>query len=213
MTRLYLVDFDGTITKQDTLDYICKKFFPEKYIEWGTKIMNKEYSVSDWIKAFVKEFNVAQKDYDKALEEIEINKGFKRFLKDKELVIVSGGFDYNIKKILNKFEIENIEFYANNMEFISNEKIEIKRPYFNDKCRKEAVCKTDIYLKYRKSYDEIVYIGDGITDVCVAKYCDIIYAKRGAYLERELKRSGHKYISFSDFDEIEESLKRGNEDS
>ena len=40
--KIYLIDFDGTITKEDTLTEIAKYFFKNEYVEWGNKLMKGE---------------------------------------------------------------------------------------------------------------------------------------------------------------------------
>lgn len=200
--KIYLIDFDGTITKKDTLDYLAKKFYPELYDEWGRKIMNGEFTVKEWVEEFEKNFNFKQEEYDKILNEIEIDESFKNFILNKEVVILSGGFDYNIKKILRKYEIENIKIYANKLNFIEENKIKVNMIHFNENNSSQAVCKDSILLEYRKDYKKIVYIGDGITDTSVSKLADVVYAKNGTYLESYLKKENIKHNIFNTFNEI-----------
>lgn len=199
---IYLIDFDGTITKQDTLDYIAKKFYPEKYNEWGKKIMNGEFSIMDWIMEFEKTFSIDEETYINTLNEIEIDEYFENFIKDKNVVIVSGGFTYNIKHILEKHGIKGIKIYASGLEFIAKNRIKIILDYYNHKLPFAAVCKEDILERYKKDYENIVYIGDGITDLEVSKLANVIYAKKGQYLEKKLLEAGIEHKIFKNFSEI-----------
>lgn len=203
MKKIYLIDFDGTITKQDTLDYIANKFHPKEYKEWSKKIKNGEFTVKDWLKSFEKAFKTEEKLYIELLKEIEIDETFKNFIKGKNVKIVSGGFIYNIENVLKNYEIDNIEIYGNDLTFVENNKIKINSRYYNEKCGKCGVCKTNILNYYKKEYDYIVYIGDGITDICTARYANKIYAKRGSYLEKKLKEENIKFVSFDKFEEVE----------
>ncbi|MGM0507943.1 MAG: MtnX-like HAD-IB family phosphatase [Fusobacteriota bacterium] len=204
---LYLVDFDGTITKKDTLNYLAKKFYPDQYDEWSRKIMSGEIEITEWLKLFEKAFEISQEDYDEELKHLEIDEHFKEFTVNKELKIVSGGFEYNINKILSQNNIYDIDVYANGLKFIDNNKIKIDMKHFNKDCKKCGVCKTNILKKYDKAYNKIIYIGDGITDICVAEYSDIVYAKKGSYLEETLAKKGIKYKSFESFAELLDSKK------
>ena len=60
----------------------------------------------------------------------------------------------------------------------------------------------DLLKEKKLSYDEIVYIGDGISDVCVAEYADRCYAKSGTYLEKSLEERGIEFRSFETFEDI-----------
>lgn len=203
MNTVYLIDFDGTITQTDTLDHIAKRFFPDKYADWWEKLKNKEYTIKDWLESFEASFNVKKDDYDKVLEEIEIDPTFADFARSHNCAIVSGGFVYNIKKVLGE-NIEELEItvYANDFEFIEENKCKIEKSHFNEICGECGVCKTDILKKYRDKYQKIVFIGDGITDICVAQHSDEIYAKKGLYLDKYLTRKNVEHKVFEKFSEI-----------
>lgn len=201
--KIYLIDFDGTITKEDTLTEIAKYFFKNEYVEWGNKLMKGEYTIKEWLNSFEERFDISQKMYDKFLLEIGIDETFKEFIDKKTLKVVSGGFDYNIKKIFENEKIDNIEIYANNFKFISNDKIRVEMNYFNEKCGKCGVCKKIIVEKYKKTYKEVVFIGDGITDICGARASDKVYVKKGSYLEEKMKEEGIKTKSFNKFEEVD----------
>lgn len=196
--KLYICDFDGTITKEDTLDHVAMKFFPDDYKKWC-----ENFNIYEWIKAFEKRFDIEKREYDSSLEEVELDQSFKGFMKGRDIIILSGGFDYNIEKILEKNSIGGIKVYANGLKFVSSNRIEIDMKYFNDECRDCGVCKTKILEEYRKDYDEIVYIGDGISDMCASGYSDIVYAKKESDLERYLIEKGRAFISFDSFIEVE----------
>ncbi len=202
MKKIYLVDFDGTISVVDTLVYISTKFYPLQSKIWSKKIKSGEYNILQWLKIFEETFNIDEKDYLKALDDITIDPFFKEFAEKNEVRIVSGGFTYNIDYILRRNGIQNVKIYANTLEFIEKNKIRLEMNYLNESCILCGVCKRDIYYKYKKEYDWIVYIGDGITDVCVAEFCDEIYALKGYYLEDYLTTKGTPHKSFKNFSEI-----------
>ncbi len=203
MTTIYLVDFDGTISIQDTLVYITQKFYPDKYMEWSNKIATGEYNIKDWIRVFEHQFNIQEDIYRKALDEVQIDPYFKEFIKEKEIRILSGGFDYNIKYIFKKFGIPStIKIYANRLEFINHRKIKVSMDYFVETCPQCGVCKKKILYNYRKQYDKIIYIGDGISDLCVSEFADEIYAKKGKWLSRYLTNKHIPHNIFESFSEI-----------
>lgn len=203
MKKIYLIDFDGTISIQDTLVTLVKKFYPIKYLRWGQLLIQGTYTIADWLKAFEKHFEIRQELYDEALKKITIDPTFGDFIQNKEVRIVSGGFDYNINFILNNFELTPPKIYSNHLEFIQNAKISIKFPYFNEECGKCGVCKKNIVLKYQKEYNQVIMIGDGITDLCAAKSADLVYAKEGTFLNKKLTRLKIPHTTFKFFSEID----------
>lgn len=203
MEKIYLVDFDGTITKKDTLDFLARKFYPEESKVWGKRLMNGEITVAQWLKAFEIVFNVPEEEYDRVLlENIEIDETFIEFAQKNKVAIVSGGFDYNIEKILAKYDIKNIEIYANKLTFVENDRVKIEMNHYNHGCEKCGVCKKGIMEEYKKTYETVAFIGDGITDLCVSTYSDEVYAKKGTYLEKYLTEKGIVHTTFDKFEEI-----------
>lgn len=201
MKKIYLIDFDGTITKDDTLVYLSKIFYPEKSKMWYKKLMNGEYSIKEWIEEFERTFDITEEEYKKALKNIEIDNYFKEFIIGKEVCILSGGFDYNIKLILSRYNIENIKVYANEMKFVEKNKIKIDMVHFDKRYDYSAVAKEVIIENYKKEYEEVIFIGDGITDFGASKLADKVYAKRGSHLVEYLMK---EKISFKEFDNFKE---------
>ncbi len=201
--RIYLIDFDGTITKEDTLTEIALSFYPKEAEIWWKKLQTGEYSIKNWLDSFKERFDIPEIKYKEFLRSLNIDETFQEFINSRDVRVVSGGFDYNIEKIFEKNRVENIKIYANNFKFISENKIEIEMNYFNEKCGKCGVCKKNILEKYRKEYNEIVFIGDGITDICAARFSDKIYAKKDSWLEKKLAEEGIEYTAFKSFSEVD----------
>ncbi len=202
--KLYLVDFDGTITKKDTLSYISKKFYSKEMDVWKEKKRAGTFKVKDWLILFEKIFKTPKEKYDEVLDILEIDESFIEFSKNNDIIIVSGGFVYNIEKILTRYNLDNIKIYGNKLEFLENDRIKITMGNYNEECGKCGVCKTSILKKYKKEYKKIIFIGDGVTDVCVSQYSDLVYAKKGSYLEKQLISKKVHYIPFEKFEEIKE---------
>ena len=126
MEKMILCDFDGTITKDDTLVMILDKFVGPKWRQIEKKIIKEEFGNRIGLK---REFGLcspkkATKEKIVRLlnEEIDIDRHFKPFLEfcDREgyeFVIVSGGFSLCIDTILKKYNLGNIPFYSNKLLF------------------------------------------------------------------------------------------------
>ena len=55
-------------------------------------------------------------------------------------------------------------------------------------------------IKIQLDYEKIIYIGDGVSDYCVADKADILYAKKR--LLNYCVEKGIKHISYNDFSNI-----------
>jgi len=62
-------------------------------------------------------------------------------------------------------------------------------------------------LRQRHRGEIVVLIGDGISDVCVAKTADLVFAR--AHLARDLTAAAVPFVPFSDFDEVLARLRAG----
>ncbi|KAF0151811.1 MAG: phosphoserine phosphatase [Ignavibacteria bacterium] len=198
------VDFDGTITKKDVGEELFIEFgdreFSEKLIEdWNNDLVDPRTgwkvlceSVKHADEAKIKNF----------LNTIEIEKSFKRFVvyckeNNFELRIISDGFDYYIKTILDKEELAGIEFSSNVLLFNDNKMIP-SFPNSADDCKCSANCKRNYVLKHSSDDDFTVYIGDGVSDRCPIQFCDFIFAKDSLLKFCEVNRI--TYFPYKDFD-------------
>lgn len=207
MKTLYLSDFDGTITKQDTLDYIAKTYYPRESRLWQEKMKEGVFTVSDWVREFQDIFDIKKSDYIAALNKIEIDTSFRKFITGRTVVVISGGFLFNVEHILAHYGITGIPLFGNVLEFTSENRVSILMDHFNPLCGFCGLCKKNIFKEYRRSYERIVYIGDGISDLCVSKECDTVYVKEGSFLEKKLGEQGYNTTSFALFSQIIEKEK------
>ncbi|HLR35075.1 MAG TPA: MtnX-like HAD-IB family phosphatase [Tissierellales bacterium] len=183
-----LADFDGTITEIDTNLKLISTFAEEKHEEIRELYNEGKMDLLSSIRLQYKYIKLTEEEYiDFILNEINITEGFVEFyknIKNKNIpfAIVSGGFENGIKPFLNKYGIYDAEIYAN--KFIFNDKdMEVKFYDEKQKCKysKEPCgnCKVKHYENYKKDNEQVIFIGDGWTDRCVAHEADIIFAKEG----------------------------------
>jgi 2-hydroxy-3-keto-5-methylthiopentenyl-1-phosphate phosphatase len=66
--RIYLIDFDGTITKEDTLTEIAISFYPEEAKIWWSKLQSGEYSIKNWLDSFKERFDIPEIKYKEFLK-------------------------------------------------------------------------------------------------------------------------------------------------
>ena len=202
-----LSDFDGTITTKDGL--YC---FIEKYAKGNWEEIEQQWADGkiDSKTCLVEEFklvpNLSEELISEFIETIEIDESFIDFynkISEKEIdfYVVSDGIDYFIERILGKYGLKNIKTVTNHGEF-RGEFFEITFPNDHSECINNAgTCKCKVLKDLKQDYEKIVYIGDGVSDYCVADKADILYAK-----SRLLNYCNDKeincipYCNFSDID-------------
>ncbi len=175
-------DFDGTITKQDCLEFLLNKYAHTSWLDIEEQVLKGKMSE---IKALQAEFDLIKATPEEAVktvaEEIGIDPFFRNFLKwTKErninLTVLSGGFTNFIKEIFKREGIENIKIIANNFSVIKKHWKIIKAtvPPLCPQCNH---CKTKSIIDSAKKGNFVIYIGDGTTDRCASLFSNFVFAK------------------------------------
>ena len=200
-------DFDGTITKHDSVNEFFELYAAENWLDseklWiEGKISSKENAIIQV--GLLK--NISQKQLDDYINSIEIDDYFLDFVsyvesKNIKLTILSDGFDLFIQKVLERYNL-NIPYYAN--KFIYKDgKFSIEFPYYNNNCDKKAgMCKCQ-KVKEKK----FCYIGDGTSDLCIASKADVLFASKN--LHKYCKENDINHSHFTSFRNIIDILEEG----
>ena len=197
-------DFDGTITKEDSVNKFFEMYAHENWLEseklWiEGRISSRENAITQV--GLLK--NISQKQLDDYINSIEIDDyflDFVDFVKSNgiKLTILSDGFDLFIRRVLKRYDLD-IPFYANKLIF-KNEKFSIEFPYYNENCKKKAgMCKCQ-----KVKEKNFCYIGDGTSDLCIAAKADLLFASKK--LHEYCKKNNIKHSHFSSFRNIIDTL-------
>ena len=194
-------DFDGTITKKDAVNTFFEMYAPKKWLEYEKlwvegKITSRENAIKQV--ALLK--NISQQMLDDYINSIEIDEHFVEFYnfiktQGTELIVLSDGFDLFIEKVLEKHNIIDVKIFANRLTY-NNGSFEIKFPHFDDSCKIGAgMCKCG---KIKEA--DYWYIGDGVSDLCVAKNSKHLFATK--YLAKYCDERNIKHTKFNTFGDI-----------
>ena len=202
-------DFDGTITKTDTLSKFLEDYADPKWLDIENDWREGKFGSQEClVKQFALVPNLTSELIDNFLDTMEIDEGFIPFaLRAKKngipIVILSDGLDYFINKILEKNKIDFVNVITNHAYFGGkyNTDFIIEFPNDSKHCSNNAgTCKCKVVKNLKKRYKKVVYIGDGASDFCVSKEPDIVYAKSG--LAEYCKRNNLKHIEFKNYSDI-----------
>ncbi len=207
MQKIICVDFDNTITSIDVGNRFFHTFsrnadatddYVNEYRE-GKITLPFLYAKE----VFLTDFNI--KKMEDFIDNVPYDISFKDFIEkyesDYDIYILSDGFDWYIKRILKRMGVENIPFYANNMNIEKN-RVTLNLPYQDNECKQCGNCKRNHLRRFREKYEKIIYIGDGISDFCASKEADIVYAKKDSFLHKKIKEKELEGHIFEQFKEI-----------
>ncbi|AIE59442.1 2-hydroxy-3-keto-5-methylthiopentenyl-1-phosphate phosphatase [Bacillus methanolicus] len=206
-------DFDGTITEKDNILSIMQKFAPLEWIKVKDQILAQEISIQEGVGRMFSLLRSGLKDeiVHFAVQNASIRPGFQELIDflnehDIPLFIVSGGIDFFVEPILEKFS-PFAGLYCNGADF-SGENIKILWPHScDDYCSNGCgCCKPSVMRKLEgKGFYKIV-IGDSITDLEAAKQADFVLARD--FLKDKCKELGIAFESFETFFDCIKSIQK-----
>lgn len=197
-------DFDGTISVQDTTDFVLTQLALPQWKEIENRWLKGDIGSAECMQMQIALIQGHQTELDAVLNQVEIDSTFLEFFYFCEqaqipLTIISDGVDYFIKKILIKHQVHSIPVVANHLRILNDGDETIYRlesPYQDKICSAAAgVCKCRVV----KHAEPIIYVGDGRSDFCVSHQVDWVFAKNAlADYCRLHNKSFTYYHRFSD---------------
>jgi len=187
MKTLILCDFDGTVTTRDM----------------GYELLNR-FSSGDW-ESIDREFcegKIGSKEAYSRIENLflgseqeildfvrthsDIDSTFPEFYRSckksgMDVKIVSDGFDFYIRPILDLHGLSEIPFYSNVTTFGPGRHKVFSYPHWHEGCGRCGTCKKRLVQTHRPQYETILYVGNGLSDRCGAKEADFVFAKDSLY--------------------------------
>ena len=195
------VDFDGTITLEDVGEAIFRKFGcaekTNKIIE--DLLSNKISSRQCWDELCNSVEYANRKELEDFIDSLDVDPTFVPFVKfcgdnEIELIVLSDGFDFYIKRLFSKADLVGLKYYSNKLNVNEDGKLTAKYPHYDSDSPTSANCKKNHIIDHSSDDDFTIYIGDGNSDKDAAQYCDFIFAKNDL-----LKYCSTERISFYPF--------------
>ncbi len=178
---LVIFDFDNTITKFDTLDDIIERFSINK--DWV--LVEKAWKQGkigsrECLEIQLGKVKITRENLIRYLSAIKLDKDFKKLInllkkKGIKFIILSDNFSFIINKILRNNGVRGLKIYANKLKF-NKDRLLLSFPHENASCLRCGHCKKS-NLPKNNFRDKIIYIGDGLSDVCPVKQSDMVFAK------------------------------------
>ncbi|CAK7211493.1 hypothetical protein SCUCBS95973_001134 [Sporothrix curviconia] len=229
---IFFTDFDGTITLQDTNDYMTDHigFGAELRKKGNADVLHGRRHFRDSFKEMMDSIRTTSFDDCIALlkANIKLDPHFEAFFEwcDKTnvpIVILSGGMEPVIRGLLSNWLGE--EAVRRRLQIVSNN-VEAREPgvkdlykdaggwqlvYHDDspfghdksiEIRKYSRSSVDGSVTPASERPVIFYAGDGVSDLSAARETDLMFAKAGKDLVDFCKREHVPYTEFNDFSDI-----------
>lgn len=194
-------DFDGTITKDDYVNKFLSLFADSKWLDIECQWLEGEIGSRECMQKQVELIKeLPPHELNAFIDSIKIDEYFVEFYNyakknGYKLVILSDGFDLFISEVLKKHNLTDINYYSNTLIY-KNNKFSLEFKNSNAKCSTgSGVCKCSKTLE-----KNFYYIGDGLSDACVAKKATTLFAKDK--LQKFCDGNRINYINFKTFNDI-----------
>ncbi|EIM21913.1 hypothetical protein E3Q22_02409 [Wallemia mellicola] len=214
---VYLSDWDGTITTQDSNDYLIDNFGmgKENREKLNEDILSHKLNFRDAFYEMLRSVSKAKSFYE-CMEilkrDIVLDPGFSDFyfwakMNNIPVIIVSSGMAPFIRSVLSKLigeeEAKNIDIISNDVKFNDPEgkdwEIVYRHPesgFGHDKSK--------AILPYRDlpQPPTLFFSGDGVSDMSAAKHADHLYVRKEKDLEKYCVAQNIPYTPFDTFTNI-----------
>jgi 2,3-diketo-5-methylthio-1-phosphopentane phosphatase len=194
------VDFDGTISLEDTTDVILERFADPEWrkveAEWLAGLIGSRECLARQIDLV----RASPAELDAVVEEVPLDPHFPELVAlcrghGVPLTVISDGLDRIVAKMLARAGLD-VPVLANRLEWLGQDRWRLAFPHEVADCRSQAGnCKCRALAG---GPDQVrILIGDGRSDFCAAESADLVVAK-GALAEH-CQATGLAYIVFGNF--------------
>lgn len=203
--NIIFIDFDGTITTEDTLTGAILPFVdPKEFKEYNGKLFSGEMTLSQVVR-YAYDDRPAEwvPEMLQYIDSVKIRPGFSEFLdkmqeKGIPVVVISGGFRQFSERKLAPYMDKITALHAVEMSIDGN-KIKLISRYDDGS---ELLKKTEVMSQYQ--YEHAIGIGDSLTDKNMAQAVDTCFARD--VLAQYLDKIGRSYEPYEDFYQVMEKL-------
>jgi len=199
-------DFDGTISKFDVIHAFIHNYAKGNIQTAEMKWSKGEITSEECLNEQFGKIEITKKQFEDFINSIEIDPYFIEFYKlikeqNKEIIILSDGFDHFITSTLKRFNTADIKVFSNHLETYEEQgflKFKMSFPNFNNNCLiGSGTCKCGVARSFSKNY---TYIGDGLSDRCIARKASLLFAKKS--LETFCENEKIPYFPYKTFQDI-----------
>ena len=208
---LIACDFDGTVTRQDTLVEILNRFGADSWTRVQDQVVAGKLSIREGLQSEMASVRATRAELEQLLStRIEIEPSFPGFLKKMRargipVVLISGGFDLCVETVMTRAGLWPVPSLANRLHQ-SDGLWQVDFPYISSTCTACGHCKADPIRNWSRQGYTTVFVGNGVTDRCAATAANLTFAKEE--LSQWCRREAIPAIPFQTFDDVQQELRR-----
>ena len=195
-------DFDGTITIEDTTDYVLTKLAHPDWLEVEAEWQRGLIGSGECMRRQIAMIRASLPELNDTLDTVDIDPGFFSFVEscrrsNTKITIVSDGVDYFIHRVLKNHDIRDYTILSNHL-VIEPGGYRLESPNATKTCLSLAgTCKCAIVGQHAGTR---VYIGDGRSDFCVSNKPEKVFAK--GRLAEYCATNGIDFVHYETFHDI-----------
>ncbi len=179
------IDFDGTISSKDVLDEIIRRCAVDD--SWKAAELSWQRGEIGSRECLSRQFEVvraSEETVDGVLRMIGLDPGFLPLLallrsQGVPTAVVSDGADVFIQRLLTIGGVDNLAVRCNRL-VRTGDRLSLAFPHAAIDCESSAAHCKCLSMRQLSSPRRVrsIYIGDGRSDVCAARKCDVVFAKQ-----------------------------------
>ncbi|MGA9120672.1 MAG: HAD-IB family phosphatase [Bacteroidota bacterium] len=215
MSVKIFIDFDGTITTCDVGNAMFRSLGGDAAGEAISLYHAERISARECFlrkAALCGDFPLS--DLEAVIDGQSIDPGFKDFAafcagRGIDLCVLSDGLDFYIDRIFKRHGIGGIPRFSNAVRLVPSGTdgrvhMNLEFPAENPDCDRCASCKRNIMLTLSGDEDFLVYVGEGYSDRCPARYADLVFAKD--QLQSYCQEQNISYLTYATFADVQSGL-------
>jgi 2-hydroxy-3-keto-5-methylthiopentenyl-1-phosphate phosphatase len=194
------VDFDGTISLEDTTDVILERFAAPEWRTVEAEWLAGRIGSRECLSRQIDLVRARREGLETVIEEVPLDPHFADLVElcrshRVPLTVISDGLDWVVTKMLARAGLD-VPVLANRLEWLGRNRWRLGFPHAVSTCRARAGhCKCQALTGEPEKIR--ILIGDGRSDFCAAETADLMVAK-GALAEH-CQAAGLAYIVFGNF--------------
>ncbi|MDQ3817974.1 MAG: MtnX-like HAD-IB family phosphatase, partial [Acidobacteriota bacterium] len=209
---ILFIDFDGTITLRDVTDAILERFADGRWLDIEKQWRAGRMGSRDCLLAQMALVRAGREELDGLIDSIQVDEGFSLLLEvcarhNIAAHIVSDGFDYCIRRILERPQLQlsnllrSVRISASHLEIDDHGRLHTSFPYFNQACAHGcATCKPSVMRLLNRAGAPSIFVGDGLSDRYAAEVASLVFAKDS--LAAYCREKSIEYVPFDELDEV-----------
>jgi 2-hydroxy-3-keto-5-methylthiopentenyl-1-phosphate phosphatase len=202
---LFVIDFDGTLSLQDTVDTMLGKFAPAAWLDVEDEWLAGRITAVECMQRQIRMVDADHVALENFFRTTELDAGFLPFYRHvsafSSVAIVSDGLDHAISIALRGAGMPKLPVFANRLIF-KPRGIDIGFPHLTSQCKAgNGVCKCAVARALSAPLGgPVVLVGDGKSDACLAANADVVFAK--SRLLDYCREQGIAHSPFSTFADV-----------